>query len=178
LQLPTPCALEHTCPQWPQLFGSLFKFWSHDPMLAQSPKPELHEETPHRPAWHVAVPPFAGQANAQVPQWVESVFKFVSHPLLGSKSQSAKPGAQVGLQPCPASALVVQAVVPWSFVHSTPQPPQCAVESSAVSQPSSELPLQSARPAAQLGASQPPSAVHASPPASTAASTPASFVRA
>jgi len=125
LQLGVPCAFEHTCPQCPQLFGSVFRFCRQAPTFSQSPNPGLHEETPHCPAWQCGVPPFAGQANAQLPQCVESELMSVSHPFAGSRSQSAKPTAQVGVHArLPAWTSPVQVVSPWLFRHSMPQPPQ------------------------------------------------------
>lgn len=125
LQVGVPCAFEHTCPQCPQLFGSVFRFCRQAPTFSQSPKPGLHEETPHCPARQCGVPPFDGQVKAQLPQWVESELMSVSQPLSGSRSQSAKPTAQVGVHASvPAWTSPVHAVSPCALRHSTPHPPQ------------------------------------------------------
>ncbi len=66
---------------------------------------------------------------------------FVSQPLFGFPSQSAYPVAQVGTH-VPAG----QAVVPFAFVHVTPQLPQLLVLSNEASQPFVGLPSQLSHP--------------------------------
>jgi hypothetical protein len=86
------------------------------------------------------------QTVAQAPQWLGSLLTAVSHPLLGSPSQSANPLAQVGLQ-FPA----VQVEVPWSLAHEIAQVPQwSAVLARSVSQPSFAFWLQLPHPELQL----------------------------
>jgi len=69
----------------------------------------------------------------------------VSHPSSGLPLQSAKPVAQVGVQPPP-----VHAVVPFPLVQALLHVPQWVVVVTLVSQPSAGLALQSAKPAGHV----------------------------
>ena len=97
--------------------------------------------------------PFAWlHAAPQPPQLLASVPVFCSQPLFGLPSQSVKPLEQLGAHSSPTHA-----VVPFMFVHTTPQPPQFEVVFSGTSQPFAAERSQSAKPELQ------PVSTHAPP---------------
>jgi hypothetical protein len=113
--------------------------------LSQLPKPLEQLEIPHDPLTQLGVSLLAEQAWPQLPQLEREVLVFVSQPLAGLPSQSAKPLAQTGLQaPDPHE------VVPFWFVHFVVHDPQCEPSVARfVSQPSEWSLLQSAKVPAQ-----------------------------
>jgi hypothetical protein len=108
---------------------------------SQSANPVLQTGA-HTPAEHDVVPLAFVQETPQAPQLVALVFVFVSQPLFGLPSQSAKPVLHVGLQ-----APDVHVVDPFAFVQVTPQLPQLVVVLSAASQPLDKRPSQLPQPA-------------------------------
>ena len=100
----------------------------------------------------------------QAPQLALSVPVFTSQPFTGSRSQSAKPAAQVATAQAPPA----QVALAWGSAQARPQEPQLvALVWRLVSQPSLAVALQSPAPALQR------TTVHA-PPAQPLAAAPAS----
>src|SRR5207245_1911316 len=79
----------------------------------------------------------SAQVAPQAPQ-LFNVVNGVSHPLVGSPSQSPQPGAQTGTHFPP-----MQLVVPCGLTQFNPHAPQFATVVTGVSQPSLTLPLAS-----------------------------------
>lgn len=103
------------------------------------------------PLEHDSVAFGMSHATPHAPQLV-SVFRLVSHPLVGSPSQFAKPDAQVGTQ-TPA----VQVVVPLAFEQTLPQEPQFAtLVFRLASQPLAATPSQLPKPALHVRMPQAP----------------------
>jgi hypothetical protein len=115
-------------------------------LMSQSANAPLHATSSHVPVAHVAVAFGRAQATPQPPQLVR-VFRLVSQPFAYWPSQSAKPAAQDATKQVPPAQLAV----PFAAKQARPQPPQCwTLFVVLVSQPLTELPSQSPKPAAQL----------------------------
>jgi hypothetical protein len=143
-------AIEHTRPQAPHAVGVVLRLLSQPlaGFMSQSAKPALHVPMPHVPIVHAAVP-LAGAEHARphIPQWASVVLVFTSQPLAGFMSQSAKPA----LHEPTAHDPIEHTAVPLATEHARPHAPQFPVLAlRSVSQPSSALPLQSAKPGLQV----------------------------
>jgi hypothetical protein len=145
-QLGVPLTLEHAAPQLPQFAALVFVLVSQ-PFVAlpsQLPKPGSHPTSWQVPLEHDSVAFGMSHATPQAPQLVR-VFRLVSHPLVGSPSQFAKPDAQVGTHVPP-----VHVDVPFAFEHTVPQVPQFAgLVFRFASQPLAATPSQLPNPALQ-----------------------------
>jgi len=141
-----------TAPHSPQFTGSMA-------VLAQkADEPAPQEESgeaqvaPHAPpeqTWP------AEHAVPQAPQLVLSVAVCTSQPLVGSRSQSAKPEAQAATAQLPP----VQVALAWGSTQARPQAPQLSsLVRRLVSQPSLAVPLQSPAPSLQRTTVQAPAA--------------------
>jgi hypothetical protein len=134
-------------PQPPQLALSFVVLVSQ-PLAAlrsQSAKPALQVPTAQAPVAQVGVALATVQARPQAPQLV-TVRVLVSQPLSTSRSQSAKPEAQLSAQ-----FPVLQVGVALAVLQASRQAPQCCAEVlRLVSQPLAALPSQSPKPALQL----------------------------
>ncbi len=118
---------------------------------SQSPAPMLQMGV-QVPALQLVVPLRLVHCVVQTPQWSTSVLRFVSQPLFGFPSQSAKPAVQLGTQ-----APALHAVVPLAFVHVVLQAPQLFASVLVfASQPFIALPSQLSQGAVHVGL-QPPS---------------------
>jgi hypothetical protein len=145
-QLGVPFTEEHAVPHAPQFAALVFVLVSQPfPALpSQLPKPASHPTSWQVPPEHDSVAFGMSQATPQAPQLV-SVFRLVSHPLVGSPSQFAKPVAQVG-----AHTPFVQVVVPFALEQTVPQVPQFAgLVFRFASQPLAATPSQLPNPALQ-----------------------------
>lgn len=88
--------VEQTPPHEPQLLMSFVTLSSQPVEISpsQSPNPLL-QVMEQLPLLHIAVPFCDGQTLLQALQFTGSVFKFVSQPVVGTVSQSAKPALQL-----------------------------------------------------------------------------------
>lgn len=129
-------------------------------------RPEGHARE-QLPALHVALPPAAaGHTFAQRPQCSALVRRFVSHPLLGSPSQSPKPALHERVHP-PATH---RAAWLGPAVHTVPHVPQfMTLAAVLVSHPFAALLSQSPKPAEHVSPHVPVvhTAVAFAPPAHT-----------
>lgn len=146
-QVGVPLADEHAAPHPPQLAVLVLMFVSQPFALlpSQLPKPASHPTSWQVPLAHDSVAFAMSQATPHAPQLV-SVFRLVSHPLVGSPSQFANPEAQVGAQTPP-----VHVVVPLALEQTVPHEPQfAALVLRFASHPSAASPSQLPKPAAQV----------------------------
>ncbi len=89
---------------------------------SQSPKPAAHALYPHAPLAHRGAATLRGtHAALHAPQCTVLVRVSVSHPLLGSASQSAKPGAHRASRHTPATQLADA----LAKAHRRSHAPQC-----------------------------------------------------
>jgi hypothetical protein len=148
-----PFAFVHWLPQALQLSTLVIRFVSQPVARAspsQLPKPALQAMEQTLPEQE-GKPPVVLQAAPQPPQWATVAVVFVSQPLFGFPSQSSKPELQTGEQ-----APSTQEVVPFAFVHVTPQAPQWLAALRDCSQPVASLPSQLSKPVSQLTTAQVP----------------------
>jgi hypothetical protein len=112
---------------------------------SQSPKP-IAQRREHVPAEHTAVAlgP-VGHIRPQAPQWLLSVFKNTSQPLLGLPSQSPKPGLQVKPQ---RPAMQVRAAL-GTMGQVLPQAPQSVTSRCRSAQEAPQRVSEGAQPEAQ-----------------------------
>jgi hypothetical protein len=122
LQLGVPPLEEHTVVQMPQWFGSFLRSASQpsETSALQLEKPDK-QVMPQAPAVQLAVPWFVLHAVVQLEQWVESVLRLTSQPLLASPSQLPKPDVQV-MPHTPAAHVEV----PFDELHTFPHALQFA----------------------------------------------------
>lgn len=104
----------------------------------QSAKPASHEAIAHVPVAQVSVARGSEHAMPQAPQLV-TVRSEVSHPFVGSPSQSSQPASHAATAHVP----VAQVAVAFGKEQATPQPPQCVVVVRGCSQPVASSPSQS-----------------------------------
>jgi hypothetical protein len=155
LHVGVPLATKHTFPHPPQLSTSVAVSTSQPSVLLalQSASVPLHAESPHVPLTQFGVPPLVEQSPEQLPQCSTLLDVSVSHPFVGSPSQSANPVAHLI-----AHAPSAQEAVPLLLEQAFPQAEQfAALVSRFVSHPSLILPLQSPHPVSHLAISQDPS---------------------
>lgn len=148
LHVVEPHEFVHATLQAPQLSRSVLVFVSQ-PLIAlpsQFAEPPLQTGV-HVPPTQLVVPFGLRHTRPHWPQWFVVVLRFVSHPLFGLPSQSAKPALHDGTQ-----APAVQLVVPLAFTHGALQLPQwLALVFVSTSHPLVAMPSQLARPALQIG---------------------------
>jgi hypothetical protein len=118
---------------------------------SQSPKLAVHAPIAQVPVAQVAVAFVREQLDPQPPQFT-SVVMGVSQPLGSTASQSPKPGRHEVHPHMP----VEQSATAWDRRHATPHPVQSVSVPSGVSQPSSGIMLQSAKPGSQLATAHAP----------------------
>jgi hypothetical protein len=122
-------------------------------LMSQLPKPASHVATAHAPAVHWAVARGSAQADPHVPQWVAEVRRSVSHPSLGSLSQSPYPASQRAMTHPP----VEHAAVACASEHARRHIPQCVADVlRLVSQPLAGFVSQSPKPAAHAATAHVP----------------------
>lgn len=151
-QLAVALAKLHALSQAPQCDVLFVVFVSQplDVAPSQFANPELHA-MPQVPLEQLGVPFELEQTLPHPPQLLTLLPVLVSQPLLASPSQLPNPTVQSTSSHTP----VEQLAVALARAHCTPQAPQSLVVRRLVSQPSLGLPLQSAQPAAHVGAHWP-----------------------
>lgn len=139
----------HSTPHPPQWFTSAVVF-RHVPEQFVSPPGHV---CPHTPDTHTAPPPTAAAHDRRhIPQLLVSTRVSTSHPLFGSPSQSAKPGAHAKRHTPPEQLTVALA----RGAHALPHPPQLATEvRTSTSHPVVALPSQFPKPGAHANAHTP-----------------------
>jgi len=141
LQAPEALGGRQAIPQPPQWASEPLVSVSH-PVTAlpsQSPQPAL-QSSEHAPLVQRGEPFCDGHTLLHAPQLLTSPAMLVSQPLEVTRSQSWYPALQAAMTQLPA----LHAGIALGSEHALPQPPQLAVlESSATSQPSEGLRLQS-----------------------------------
>jgi hypothetical protein len=110
-------------------------------LVSQLAKPTLHEIV-HIPLMHPGVPLFVLHPAPQDPQCCVLVFRFVSHPLAATPSQSPNPALHIAIVQPPFE----HAAVAFASMQIVPHAPQLfAFVLTFVSQPSPAMRLQSAK---------------------------------
>jgi hypothetical protein len=135
-----PLAFVQAVPQAPQfdVFVERFTSQPSPESRLQFPNPPL-QVSEHEPRLHVALALAPLHTEPQEPQLPTLTSVFVSQPLFGRPSQLLKVPLHTGVH-----APDTQLVVPFEFVHVTPQPPQLLeLVAVFVSQPFLGLPSQS-----------------------------------
>ena len=138
-------------PQPPQFAASVLVSVSQPSPVGEAPSPlqsasgAAQSETPHFPSMHVGVPPAAGQALSQLPQWSTFALRSVSQPSARPFTQSAWPALQL----MPQVAALHVALPPFAL-HCVVHAPHVSGFDKSASQPFLGLPSQSAKPAAHL----------------------------
>jgi hypothetical protein len=160
-QLVVPLPFVQAEPQLPQ-FATVFSDASQPSPMTRLQLPKLALQTMLQAESAQLAAPFAElQAAPQAPQLVAVVPRFVSHPLVGSRSQSAKPAVQVPRVHTPATHVSLA----FARLQSCPHPPQWVrLVFRLVSHPSAPLPLQSPNPALQTEMPQTPAMQFGVPP--------------
>ena len=103
-----PLVLLHARPHAPQFVAEVASVVSQLPLPSQSAEPGMQMLRPHMPMTQVAARPvMLGQTVPHMRQLVVSVLRLVSQPLLGSRSQSPKPGVHGPMVHAPATQLAV-----------------------------------------------------------------------
>jgi hypothetical protein len=127
----------HTVPHAPHWVGSFAVFAQKAVGAVPQVASGAAQLAPHTPPLHTCPAP---HAVPHAPQLALSVAVFTSQPSLATRSQSAKPAAQLVTPHAPAA----QAVTAWGSTHARPHPPQCdALVVVSVSQPLAAAPSQS-----------------------------------
>src|SRR5262245_61823378 len=112
----------HTMPQPPQFWSELMSV--SQPVigsLSQSEKPGLHAPTPHTPSLHeISALAGAGHLMPQPLQLSTSLLVLASQPVLGSMSQSVKPGLHAETTQAP----LAHSMIAFCAAHTLPQTPQ------------------------------------------------------
>ena len=142
LQTDVPLAAVHCVPQPPQFPASAAMLTSQPlaGLLSQSAKPGRHAPMTHIPAAHAAVALARLQTIPHAPQLMGEALMFVSQPLTGLLSQSAKPGAHDATPHIPFA----QTPAPLAITHGWLHAPHAAiVDERSVSQPFAVLLSQS-----------------------------------
>jgi hypothetical protein len=143
----------HELPHLLQLFWSVSRLASHPLLLAlPSQLPQFALQLIWQaPRLHDALPLAPLHDAPQAPQFDTLVCVFVSHPLAGMPSQSAKPALQL----CTLHVPVLQVAVAFGREHTLPHAPQFVVVVSGASQPFFGSPSQLPQPDVQVGTHRP-----------------------
>jgi hypothetical protein len=153
-QYGVPLVDGHTWPHVPQFEASLVVAVSQPlaGLPSQLAKPAAQLST-HVPPEHDDVAFTVLHATPHMPQFFASVWRFVSHPLDGVLSQSAKPELQVSMTHMPIEHLLVAFASVQAFMH---EPQWLTSVFLSTSQPLAALPSQSAKPIAHVSTLQTP----------------------
>jgi hypothetical protein len=151
----------HAAPQPPQCETLFVVLTSHPsaPFELQSPKPALQMNPQADPEQKLLALARAGHALPQAPQCETLLVVLVSQPFAALPSQLPKPAVHEATRHEPEAHVAE----PFATEQPTPQPPQCVVLLSGVSQPLLALPSQLPKPVVQPASAHEP-ALHAAVP--------------